>query len=65
LLASEPRAHCLRVDRERLDASQEAWIYVLVASPDSSHPDCVKEPYLGWTYGFGAARGVLTWINSD
>ena len=65
LLASERCTSWLRVDRERMHASQEAWIYVLIASPETSHPGRVKEPYFGSIFGFGAARGVLTWINSD
>ncbi|WP_437951053.1 DUF6210 family protein [Sorangium sp. So ce296] len=64
LLASEPGARFLKVDRARLGHSWEAWVYVLVDSPDSSASD-VAGTYFGPIRGFGSARGVLTWPNSD
>jgi hypothetical protein len=63
-LAAEPVARFVSVDRSRLDDCQEAWIYVLIASPQDI--DYQREPrFLGSVFGFGAAKGVLTWINSD
>ena len=64
LLASASRTSFLKVDRARLDDSWEAWVYVLIDSPESTVPDLFG-PYAGSIYGFGAARGVLTWPNSD
>ena len=71
-LASEAGARFLRVDRARLDESWEAWVYVIVDSPPTPPPDMSGEisadtfgGYFGPVYGFGLARGVLTWPNSD
>ncbi|WP_437926235.1 DUF6210 family protein [Sorangium sp. So ce291] len=64
LLASEPGARFLKVDRARLGQSWEAWVYVLIDSPESSATDAAGV-YHGPIYGFGGARGVLTWPNSD
>jgi hypothetical protein len=63
-LAAQPSTSFLKVDRTRLDESWEAWIYVSLDSPESS----VRKrfgSYHGPIYGFGAAKGVLTWPNSD
>lgn len=64
LLTSEPGAKHLTVDRARLAESWEAWIYVLIDSPEYNEPS-LSEPYFGPFYGFGKAKGVLTWRNSD
>lgn len=64
VLASEPGTRFLRVDRTRLDESWEAWVHVRFHSPDTDDRSLV-DPYFGEAYGFGAARGVLTWCNSD
>ncbi|WP_104986299.1 DUF6210 family protein [Sorangium cellulosum] len=64
LLASEPGARFLKVDRTRLGKSWEAWVYVLIDSPESREADTAST-YYGPIYGFGVARGVLTWPNSD
>lgn len=64
LLSSQAGAKFLRVDRARLEESWEAWIYVLFDSPDYNEQSG-NGPYFGEAFGFGAARGVLTWCNSD
>lgn len=46
----------LKVDRENLEKSFEAWIYVEVTELNDSLP-LIK--------GFGKTKGVLTWANSD
>ena len=50
----------VRVDRERLEQSHEAWVHVLVSPEPSDTPAPLFrgfEPY--------PARAVLTWCNSD
>lgn len=64
VLASEPAARYLTVDRARLDQSFEAWVFVLVASSESATLDPLGT-YSGAPLGFGMTRGVLTWPNSD
>lgn len=64
LLATESGARMLKVDRERLDESWEAWIYVQIDAPATTARD-FNDNYYGSVYGFGTARGVLTWPNSD
>jgi hypothetical protein len=62
-----PHDPAIRVDRERLEESWEAWIYVVVveslarALPDRETGDAL----LPNIRGLGTARGVLTWPNSD
>jgi len=56
LLASEPDAAFIKVDRSRLLESCEAWIYV-VMDPTGGDLDELR--------GFGRCHGVLTWPNSD
>jgi hypothetical protein len=46
----------IRVDRSRLSESFEAWVHVSVEEPTSE---------IRLISGFGSARGVLTWSNSD
>lgn len=48
----------IKVDRDRLQDSQEAWIYVDISEP-------VTDSRLKLTSGFGQTKGVLTWPNSD
>jgi hypothetical protein len=56
LLASKPSTAFVRVDRGRLAESYEAWVHVILeAGANAAVP----------LHGFGAARGVLTWPNSD
>jgi Family of unknown function (DUF6210) len=68
-LLAAPCSYHLRVDRERLGESQEAWVFVIIASTERctrEWPPPETDPTTGHLYGFGpAARGVLTWINSD
>jgi hypothetical protein len=71
-LASERATMFLKVDRSRLDESWEAWIYVMIDSPVSNVVDPYYPPgqapprtYFGPLFGFGQAKGVLTWISSD
>jgi hypothetical protein len=53
-LADQPDTRCARVDRSRLDDSHESWVYVDIAADASS-----------LLSGFGQAKAVLTWPNSD
>jgi len=63
-LASGPGTRFIKVDRARMDQSSEAWVHVVVDSPETDVPS-LSGPYFGPIYGFGAGRGVLTWPNSD
>jgi hypothetical protein len=71
LLASARGTQFIRVDRSRLSECWEAWIYVVLDTPVTG--ECRVEEattqagcsYYGEVFGFGAARGVLTWPNSD
>ncbi len=58
LLAKEPDAKFISVDRTRLKESHEAWVFVNIREPKVS---------VGWTVwsGFGTTEGILTWPNSD
>lgn len=56
LLASKPSTAFVRVDRDRLADSCEAWIHVIMESGMNAPVPM---------HGFGAARGVLTWPSSD
>lgn len=64
LLAAESGARMLKVDRERLHESWEAWIYVRIDAPFKK-VQSLDDNYYGSVYGFGPSRGVLTWPNSD
>ena len=44
------------VDRNRLTESHEAWVYIDIQFIDDPTPQFVN---------FGAAKGVLTWENSN
>jgi hypothetical protein len=67
ILASHPNTSFLKVDRARLRDSMEAWVYVILVTPESTSTsaDLEKTRYFGPVYGFGATKGVLTWPNSD
>jgi hypothetical protein len=64
ILKSEPCAAFLKVDRERLEDSWEAWVYVMIEAPRDPDPNRADR-YFGSIFGFGSCRGVLTWQNSD
>jgi Family of unknown function (DUF6210) len=64
LLTAESRASMIKVDRERLHESWEAWIYVRIEAPRTIVRN-IHDDYHGSVYGFGPSRGVLTWQNSD
>lgn len=64
ILASDSEGKYVKVDRGRLDECLEAWVYVIVESPMSPDPMETPEFFGGWC-GFGRARAVLTWPNSD
>jgi hypothetical protein len=48
---------CLRVDRDRLDESHEAWVHVMVVGEESHQAFSGFGPY--------PRPGILTWKNSD
>jgi hypothetical protein len=54
LLKSHPMTAGISVDRTRLSESEEAWVYVTVEATE-----------LATYQGFGSAKGVLVWSNSD
>ena len=64
ILAEEPDTRFLRVDRGRMSESVEAWVFVLVDSPESN-PRPAPGSSFAPALGFGSAKGVLTWPNSD
>ena len=51
-----PEHRGIHVDRERLEESHEAWVYVTVSPIDDD-----LSPFVN----FGVVNGVLTWENSD
>ena len=51
---------CVRLDPERFDDSEEAWLYVVV---DCSGR-CTNAPVI-LENGPGTVKAVLTWVNSD
>ena len=64
ILASDSEGKYVKVDRGRLEDCLEAWVHVVVESPSSPDPTETPEFFGGWC-GFGRARAVLTWPNSD
>lgn len=64
VLSSESGARYLRVDRARLEESMEAWVFVVASTPTDTVLQ-LEGPYWGAAFGFGDAKGVLTWHNSD
>lgn len=58
VLIESPQTEILRVDREKLRESHEAWIYVLILEGRGDID-------LQEVYGFAVGHGVLTWLNSD
>jgi hypothetical protein len=62
-LHQDPEGNLISVDRSRVKDSHEAWVHVTV----SAHGDrSVPGSPLSWLFhGFGAAKGILTWQNSD
>lgn len=58
ILTSSYLTSRLRVNREKLNESHEAWIHVII-----SHDDRDKD--LQEFFGFASVVGVLTWQNSD
>lgn len=70
ILSSETETQFLRVDRERMHESMEAWIYVIVTSSQGDFPTIestllARNTPLSYCFGFGLCSGVLTWPNSD
>jgi hypothetical protein len=64
VLAASSGGRYLKVDRERLGESWEAWVFVVADIPESSEHQ-LEGPYFGAPRGFGRSTGVLTWPNSD
>jgi len=75
VLASKRSTSFVKVDRTRLGDSWEAWVYVLIESPDEAGlvvghqvetaTEASPGTYVGPLEGFGRVKGVLTWENSD
>lgn len=63
-LASDSEGKYVKIDRERLGGSWKAWVHVIVRSPTSPDPNSTPGFFGSW-YGFGPARAVLVWPNSD
>lgn len=53
----------LKVDRDRLEDSWEAWIHVKIVDSPDIYRVRTDDPHT--IYGFGESSGVLTWSNSD
>lgn len=60
-LAAGPYTRTIKVDRARLGDCWEAWVYVTIDAPASDQVEVQGNDYFGPLYGFGAAKGVLTW----
>ena len=58
VLATSPLTRRLHVNREKLAASEEAWIHVRIAPNED-------EKSFGKFAGFPSGMGVITWENSD
>jgi len=54
--------HFLKVDREKLQLSHEAWIYVTINNTSVVSDLSETTEVL---YGFYRSKGVVTWENSD
>jgi hypothetical protein len=54
LLGQYPETSGIRIDRDKMDASREAWIWVLLEEDDRAD-----------FQGFGNCSAILTWPNSD
>ena len=68
LIASRISECIVGVDQSRLEDSCEAWVHVLVnarVEERSGHDPKQDSTSDGAIQGFGAAKGVLTWPNSD
>ena len=64
ILTKEPDSACLRVNRQKLKDSHEAWVSVTIHEPVNAPNGWKIQP--GYTlYGFAGKEGVLTWENSD
>lgn len=64
LFSGRPSFFYISVDRERLQDSCEAWVYVRLGTvPEVKRRDDAS--YLGMAYGVSGRRGVITWPNSD
>ena len=59
ILSSSYVTKRLKVNREKLSESHEAWIHVTILPPGDSEDDLQE------FYGFSNNSGVLTWENSD
>lgn len=79
ILAREHETAGLLVDRSRLSESHEAWVFVTIRThpdhfptlPLSCNAETRADPLstanqaVSLLFGFGDARAVLTWPNSD
>lgn len=79
VLSRSDDTNILSVDRERLTDSHEAWVFVTVAPHPSRYPrlplvgsaETYADPHspirqsFSPIFGFGGARGILTWPNRD
>lgn len=63
-LRDDRSTYFIRVDREMLKESMEAWIHVIVDEPQF-YKDMPGKHVDGHIFGFGGCKGVLTWNNSD
>jgi hypothetical protein len=59
VLASTYVTKRLKVNRDKLTESHEAWIHVVILPPDDREDDLQE------FHGFSSNFGVLTWKNSD
>ena len=55
----------LRIDRNRLNDSMEAWVYVTIDQSFNTNIEGESVYYNTAFKGFACTRAVLTWDNSD
>jgi len=60
ILANSTLTRRLKVNREKLADSEEAWVHVLIASDEEVEGERFEE-----FLGFFSGMGVITWKNSD
>ncbi len=72
VLSGSRETEFLRVDEDMLSQSHEAWVHVMIGEHPDRYPTMPlrsSEPrfkdMMFPIFGFGDARGILTWPNSD
>jgi hypothetical protein len=63
ILAQYAGGGLILVDRSRLSDSHEAWVFVTISPHDRQGSP--SDPFMTTFHGFGDAKAILTWENSD